>query len=482
MNDGQPPTKTPPSTTEAPRALTVIERRALQQRYAQASQIMQQPEYDCQEAHVPLAECVAADPGNAVYVRALLENLRRKSDGRGKRFWASGTQSQLAKAAGGNGWGEVLRLGPAALLDDPRDANAVSFLAQACDAYGYEAAAAAYLQYGLEFHPQDGQLNRLAARSSARRGCFEEAIEHWQQVERTDPRDDEAPRMIAALTLEKVRRAASDEAPPEPAEETPPRRSDVAVTPAAPAPSRPRTLVLTPRQQLERAIAANPEDLHKYLELADLHITERRLFDAQQTLAKAVSVSPELRVIEKLEDVNVLRAREQVEIAKRRAEEERTAEALDLVDKLLEETLRLELEIARIRCDRYPEDKALRFELGLRLKRAGRFRQALEPLQAGLDVPEHRPEASLEIGEILQRYKQFPKALQCYRQSVQLAAADPRHQECRKTALYRAGVLATAMGLHDSARQYLTELVRVDPSYRDAKARIEELNELGDGF
>jgi tetratricopeptide (TPR) repeat protein len=112
----------------------------------------------------------------------------------------------------------------------------------------------------------------------------------------------------------------------------------------------------------------------------------------------------------------------------------------------------------------------------------GNHRQALEPLQAGLEVPEHRAAASLEIGEILQRYKQFPRALQCYRQAVQLASNAPPNEECRRQALYRAGVLATAMGVVDSARHYLTELVRADPNYKDAKSRLDKLNEIEDTF
>jgi tetratricopeptide (TPR) repeat protein len=88
--------------------------------------------------------------------------------------------------------------------------------------------------------------------------------------------------------------------------------------------------------------------------------------------------------------------------------------------------------------------------------------------------------ASLEIGEILQRYQQFPKALQCYRQAAQLAAGDAVRADCRKRALYRAGVLATEMRLFDSARQYLAELVTVDPEYKDGKPRLDKLVEIGD--
>jgi tetratricopeptide (TPR) repeat protein len=176
----------------------------------------------------------------------------------------------------------------------------------------------------------------------------------------------------------------------------------------------------------------------------------------------------------------MLRAKEQVEIAEQRAAQEGTEEAHEQVEKLREEQARLEFEIYKNRCDRNPDDASLQFQLGVRLKRLGNFRESLDRLKAGLEVPEHRASASLEIGEILQRYQQFPRALQCYRQAAQLAVGNPGATECRKRALYRAGALATIMKLTDSARQYLEELVKMDPNYLDAKSRLDKLAEMSE--
>jgi tetratricopeptide (TPR) repeat protein len=195
---------------------------------------------------------------------------------------------------------------------------------------------------------------------------------------------------------------------------------------------------------------------------------------------KAWNVSKDLKVLERLEDVSMLRAREHCEIAEQRAAEEQTRESHQLVQNLREEMNRLELEIYRSRSERYPDDNGLKFQLGLRLMAVGNYRQALDSLQGGLEIPEHRSRASLEIGEILQRYRQFPKALQCYRQAVQLAGDEPEQQPFRKRGLYRAGVLATSMKLYDSAQWYLVELVKLDASYRDAKSRLDKLNEIDD--
>jgi hypothetical protein len=248
-------------------------------------------------------------------------------------------------------------------------------------------------------------------------------------------------------------------------------------------PRKPAKVVLTYRQQLEQAIVNHPEDETSYLELAELHLAEHRTYEAQRTLLKALNFSNDVRVLERLEDVNMLRAHEHLEAARKRCRDEpNNEEAQQLAERLKEELGQLELEIFTHRCQRNPQDSQLQFQLGLRLKQVGKIRESLEPLQCGLAIPEHRAVASLEIGEILQGYKQYPKALQCYRQAVQLAATEEHLAACKKRALYRAGTLAMNMKLRDSARQYLSELARIDPDYHEARTHLDKLNQIGEDF
>lgn len=337
------------------------------------------------------------------------------------------------------------------------------------------------------------------ARSLARTGRIDQAILCWQRVEELDPYDAEPSRMLASLTLKKTRQVDPAEEngrdvaessrrvsaqDPSNMGETPGAAKPNEALPALPASAAPapRQLVLTPRQQLELEIAQRPEDETNYLALAELHLAERRTYDAQRTLIRAREISRSPTIVERLEDVNMLLAKEKVKLAEERAAAERTSESQELVKTLREESFQLELDVFRNRCFRHPEDKRLKFQLGMRLKQIGSHREALEFLQAGLEFPELRAAASLEIGEVLQRHSQFPKALQCYRQAAQLAAGDENLADCRKRALYRAGVLATAMTLTDTARGYLAELVKMAPGYRDAQTRLDKLAEISDTF
>jgi tetratricopeptide (TPR) repeat protein len=490
----QPEQKTLRPTTEPRMAESTPSRQQLQQCYAQAMQLMQEPTYDFDQAHALLAECVVGDPGNALYVDAFLRNLGHTHGDNPARLPepAQAVPAEWTRAVADCDWAFALRAGPALLQHNPWDRHILQVLARACEARNWTAATARYLQNAVEASPRDVALNRQLANALVRVGRFDEAIACWRRVEETDPYDPEPPQMISRLTLEKARHIVHDagdsgEEPGASGTEGGAARTEshpAAPQAAAPKAKRPRgeprQLKLTHRQELEQAIINTPADEAAYLELAELHLAEHRSYDAQRTLLKALEVSKDLRIIEKLEDVNMLRAAEHLQTAEQRSLQERTPAAAEAVERLRQEKQQLEFEIFRRRCERYPQNKALQFQLGLRLKQLGNYRQALEPLQAGLEVPEHRALASLEIGEILQRYKMLPRALQCYRQAVQLAAPDPAQFECRRRALYRAATLAESMKIMDSSRQYWAELVRIAPEYKDARSRLDKLDGIGE--
>ena len=471
------------SNTESPR---------LQECYAHALELMEQPGYDIDRAHDLLTECVIHDPGNLLYVNALLENLGRKhhDDKQSRQGHIYTAKGNLNKAISTRNWRHVLRLGPELLKHNPWDIAVLRAMARACEAERYSRAEVRYLQNALETAPEDAELNRRAAQLLVKLERFDEAIDCWRRVEDADPHDIEASRMIATLTLDKTRHQSSSEEGEEEVVEENKQSAEPVLSSATgddggehhppEEKKEPRKLVLTRRQELDQAIANSPENDEAYLQLAEYHLSEGRTYDAQRTLQKALSISKDPDVLNRVEDVNMLRAKEHAEIAEQRAAEEGTTEAREQAEKLREEQARLEFEIYKSRCERAPDDHSLQFELGVRLKRLGNFRESLDRLKAGLEVPEHRATASLEIGEILQRYQQFPKALQCYRQAAQLAAGEPSAADCRKRALYRAGALATTMKLTDSARQYLKELVTMDPEYLDAKPRLDKLAQMSE--
>ena len=67
--------------------ITPDQRRRLQQRYEEAQRLAAQPRPDYRQVHELLAGCVAADPGNILYLNALLANLRRRDAATGGSWW-----------------------------------------------------------------------------------------------------------------------------------------------------------------------------------------------------------------------------------------------------------------------------------------------------------------------------------------------------------------------------------------------------------
>lgn len=444
--------------------------------------------YDVRQVHELLAECIARQPENITFSNAFLCNLQHLPTPT-RDSSRDDAQTLVLQAVDRQDWRQVLVLGPQALLHSPKDAGVLVAMALASQAADCLEAAALYVEQALQSEPEKTETLRHAARVFLRLGDIDRAITFWQRVEDADPYDSEAPRMIAELALERMRhpapkRKANGGSETQAAEVAPSgsagehgQLSDPQAT-AIQSPERPKTLVLTERQRLERAILDHPEDENHYLRLADSYLEEGRLYEAQRTLNRALSISSEMHVREKLEDVNLTRARQQAQTARQHADQQRTVDALEIAEKLEKELQELEFDTARVRSDRYPDDKSLRFKLGLAWKVRGQFRQALEPLQAGLEVPEHRAAASMEIGEILQRYQQFPKALQCYRQAAQLATKKPQNEPVRKEALYRAGLLASQMKLLDSAIDYWEALAATDSTYKDVRSRLDKLKEI----
>lgn len=239
-----------------------------------------------------------------------------------------------------------------------------------------------------------------------------------------------------------------------------------------------REIQLTPRQRLERGFRDNPANIALAMELAQLHLDEDRPFDAEKVLTKAVEASdddPSIR--QQLEEVQILRSKKRLEAAEQRAQVDKTYKTHEVVTQLKEEHSQLELEIFTARFQREPEQRKLAYEIGLRYKQLDQQQQAFEHFEAALDGDKFRAMASLQCGECQQRFKDYPKAMHFYRQAIQWAV-ELDQPKCKKLSLYRAGVLASGMRLFEPAKRYFSELLQLDPNFRDADERLEQLKAL----
>ncbi len=332
--------------------------------------------------------------------------------------------------------------------------------------------------------------DRRAAVALIRSQRLEEALTCWERVASAAPDDLAAAQTVSRLTIELGRRRAglgprvieepADAAVADLSSETagPETAAPLAVQqPAADAPRSPAGIKLTPVQQLEGAIRDQPANPEFYLRLVPLYLEKERDYDAERLLEKGKEASGDARVRQLWEDVTMLRMEKKIEFAHKEAERDDTPQKRAELVQLRAERDRWEIEVFTTRCQRQPANLALRYELGLRLKRAGKLRTACQEFQEALASPAHKADAAFQLGECLAQFFEYPEALKFYRLAADAALAS-NQLERRKESLYRAAELASRVKLRSPARRYLAELHKIDPHYRDAAGLLEKLPQV----
>lgn len=457
------------------------------------------PEYALQM----FTQCVIGDPTCYEYAKAFLENLHakfghdKKNVGSLAGWKGAGHKSAMRKAKGKGDWLSVAKAGADMLQLNPWDAPTLVAMSEACEHLESDECQLYYLKMALGTSPKDAELNRISALALGRLGLFDQAITCWHRVEEAKPDDDEALKMIGELTLQrtmprtehdKQKAAATQEffRRKQLVEKAGESRAKLAAenlaaaeqedASPAEAHAKPRR-ELTEEERLLAAIEANPSETSNYVDLANHYSSEDQLDKAEAMLAKALDASGggDLRIRERLENLQILRSHRQWQIAKQRAASEQSEEAEKLAKRMKTALNRTELDVFASRAERKPNDRKLRFELGVRLKRAGKFKEAIEALQKAKDEDNPRPAVYLELGECLQYAKQYDPAMDHYDQAI--ARADEDELATKKLALYRAGVLAAGLKQPEIAQKHLSELAEIDPDYRDTQERLDKLAE-----
>ncbi|QDT69473.1 hypothetical protein MalM25_24120 [Planctomycetes bacterium MalM25] len=472
--------------------LPLAERERLQKVFQHAKKSLEKADYAY--AHDLFAQCVAEDPGALVYLQHFRANLAQmhpnataiKSGGLKGLPGFGGGSSAVSKAAGKGAWRDAFAAGCRTLKKAPGDLGVLSEMAAAAGELGHSDCQLYYLRWALDLAPEDIEINRQAAHALEAINEFDQAIGCWVRVQQQKPSDEEAPKAIARLSVEKtinrggynpqLLKGEGEVNLPQTARvkdasellERDPTDDDASVV-AEPADS-------ASEEELRAAIEAAPTDPATYARLADFYIEAGRLQDAERLLKKALKVAGggDLSILEKLEDVHLVRMRERARVAERKAARQASVAAQKLAEQAMREANQSEVEVYNARAKRAPDNAHLQYELGIRLKRIGRHREAIAPLQAARADRKRQAEAELHLGECFQHIDQHSLAMRSYEAAI--AACDLGDwTELRKLALYRAGVLAMGLRDLDKAQQHLTDLASADFGYRDVSERLDKL-------
>lgn len=492
-NDPAKPADGAPVDTMSP-----AKRKQLQDCFNRANELAAKEKPDFDYAHDLYAQAANRDPGNLVYVDAMLANLQKKykNNKKGSRFGFGG-RKQFKEAVAEEDWQGIFREGIELLKANPWDTHVLREMARACAFNRYNEVELRYLKNALDGRPKDVEVNRHCAQSLARMGQFDMAISCWSRVDEKT-KTNEAERMMSELTLAKTMGmsasveaiGAAGERPMSPMPKAAPAEGATDEPKPSDSPEESGTegdestedtvsearndVRLNDRQMLEKAIRNDPSEIENYQQLAELHSKERRYADAEKVLGKAIeAVGPSLKLESQHEDAQIRSAKARVAIAEQRATGQKTDEAKELVAKLRDELNRLELEIYQKRCKRYPERIRYRYDLGVRLRRSGNFLEAVKAYDEARKDPNCLVAATLEMGECWQQLKQYSKAMKCYQ--VAIKKSTELDGDRQKLALYRGAVLATALKQPDQAKGWFVDLLQIAPDFKDAAARLDKL-------
>jgi len=464
------PTPPPADEPAGKQPMPAAKRRRLQQCFEQGSKVGAKGNFDY--ATEMFSICVKEDSGNPLYVKSFLTNLQKKyaNNKKGASFAGmktAGTKASIKKSALQKDWQGVINTGLEVLKINPWDTSALTEIGRACEMLEFDESQLLYMRLALDADPADVEVNRVAARALGRTGNFDEAIGCWQRVTKAKPGDEEANRSIGNLAVEKTIQKGGYEG----AESTKQVRKTKIVQDDE------SDKRLTPQQQLERAIKKNPADVEKYIELSDLHQREENFAAAEEVLTRALEASGgNVQIRERMEDVQLRRARQQLEMAEQKAKAERTDAAVKLYQDLKADLLNKEIVVYGARCERYPANLGFKVELAMRLEKGKKFAEAIKLFQEARADQKHRGQVFMGLGRCFQNIKQYKMALSNFESAVD--SIPERETDQRKDALYSAGRLAVHIKDLDKAEKHLSMLAGLDFAYKDVSQWLDKLTKL----
>lgn len=398
-----------------------------------------------------LCECVIVDPGNTVYIGALLQHLRRSDRPRGmtnergptgpwdlvighlKRLLSVGFGSRpdplspIRTALDACNWEQVLTLGPPALCREPQSVEILRHLAAACAALEHEQAELCYLQAAVALAPSDVETQRQLARALTRQGLFDEAAVAWKRLTELLPEDEECRQTIKILC-----------------EYEPPADA-------------PGILAEDDERQIRSAVESGTASMEQFRQLIHHLSNSRKLDEAEHILNRATMLlGTTLQLQDWREHLTMVRGWTALDIAHDLCA--LRPDYSQLPERKLSESNRVDLQICGRRCERYPDDLRLQIQLGRLLHSNGNFSEAVKRLEPVATIDAHRAEALAELGRSWEKLRQGDKAMACYQEAIDLAQSQGDLKTARR-ALRNAARLAERNGDSQLARSCYSRLL-----------------------
>lgn len=412
------------SVPNPPAVLTAAQRHDLARQFERAKQLAAKSPPDYRGVHRVLADCCTLDPGNTLFVAALLENLHRaRGRTRSQWFWnVWKLRAELSRTIADDRWSAALRSGWELLGESPRSASVLRQLATICERLDHGPTQIILLRGAREFAPKDIAVLRPLALALSAAGQFSEASVIWQQVLKQRAGDEQAHEFLRILQPVK--------------------------------------------KKVEPIEASLAEQIRALVKVQDWDRAEQVLS------AESGAAGANLELRELGEEISLGRAEERTAIARQLTAIRVTPVMQRLVEEMQQEQRRIELGVAYARHERFPSDPALVANLANCLTAVGNYSEALKYLGR---LPDSYYKQLLTAAN-WQRLRQFDRALAAYRLGIESEDFDPQETSSfHQSVLYNGGVLAEAMNQPALALAWLERLVALSSHYKDAQERLDKL-------
>ncbi len=236
--------------------------------------------------------------------------------------------------------------------------------------------------------------------------------------------------------------------------------------------------VLAPGESMEndlqRACKKEPTAAN-FQKLADFYKREGKLEESVQAFKKALDISGDANLREQMEDVELDMVRKNLQFAREAASRAPGDEvAAKNVKDLVQELRNQEIEVFSRRAERYPNDLKLKHELALRFMAAAKHQQAIPLLQAASKDVRIEAQVLVSLGRCFLQQKQNQLATRQFQKAIEKLNAND-HPDAFKECHYLLGRLAEAASDWKQAELHYSEVVGLDFAYKDASARLEEI-------
>jgi tetratricopeptide (TPR) repeat protein len=436
------------------------------------------------------------DPGNFLYRQTLRKTQKDKfgNNLRGSRFAFLTTprwKARVKSAKRSRDYLKVLEHAEQVLCRNPWDMGTQIDMAEAFDSMGLIDLAVFTLDQARQKYPKDATLNRALARLFEKRGDFQKAIVLWQLVKEKHPTDVEAAHKAKDLAAsETIHKGQYVEA--------------ASGTKESPVLGRIEARAVEKQDRLSRdadpllrRIEADPTEPALYVQLASVYRRHKQSDRARAVLTQGLGptgnafqlqlalmeldLAPVRRNLE-LVEARLQRLKEKSpasgEESSRNAELEEDLSERDLHQmrsKLNKEINSREIEIFRVKADRFPTDLGHRMELGTRLLKADLIEEAISELQLAKKDEKLKWKAAMLLGMSFKRRNNWRLAQRNFEDA--LAAVPLSDELARKELLYQLASGCAENGDLARAVDLGHELANLDFSFKNIGKLLDEWND-----